>query len=299
MIFYGMKGQQITATTMIEYKSQQQIDYMRRAALIVHVMHERLRKAAVVGACLKDLDQICVEVMKEFGASSNFYGYYDYPAYSCISVNDVAVHGIPGNYCLKKHDIVSFDCGCYIESDRKQWHGDSAFTMIVGDEDRAPAPKRLRQLERLTYNAMVAGIVSLATGKTIAAVGDAVESCVEEAAIEYGWQAGIVEDYIGHGIGTQMHMDPDVYNYRVRGRQPVLRPGMVVCIEPIITLGSADVYTLDDEWTVKTCDYSMVAHWESEIALTRDGICVLNEPDCGKAMLEPYGVCPVVSKITL
>ncbi|MDO5747763.1 MAG: type I methionyl aminopeptidase [Actinomycetaceae bacterium] len=276
----------------IEYKTVQEIGYMRKAALIVKLMHDQLREAAQPGVSLLELDQMCADIIAAKGAQSNFKGYYGYPATACISVNDTVVHGIPDGYQLQEGDIVSFDCGCYVIAEGKQWHGDSAFTMIVGDELKAPA--RAIELNQLTYKAMTAGIASLATGKSVACVGEAVEQIVAQAISDNGWEAGIVEEFIGHGIGTKMHMEPEVYNYRIRGRQPRLRAGMVLCIEPILTTGSPAVVTADDQWTSKTRDGSLAAHWESQVAITARGISVLNEKDWGASMLEPYGIRPVV-----
>lgn len=276
----------------IEYKSIKEMRHMREAALIVNLMHEELQKAAKPGVTLLELDKLCADIIAGKGAQSNFKGYSGYPAVACISVNDTVVHGIPDEYRLQEGDIVSFDCGCYIMADGKQWHGDSAFTMLIGEERKAPV--RAQELNELTYRAMAAGIASLATGKTVACVGEAVEEVVAEAISDNGWEAGIVEEFVGHGIGTQMHMEPEVYNYRIRGRQPRLKPGMVLCIEPILTTGSPTVETSDDQWTSKTRDGSLAAHWESQVAITTRGISVLNQPDWGAKMLEPYGVRPVV-----
>lgn len=275
----------------IEYKTRKELGYIREAALIVNQIHGALREAAAAGVSLLELDKVSADVIAKNGAKPNFLGYFGYPATVCISVNDTVVHGIPDKYRLREGDLVSFDCGCYIEREGKQWHGDSAFSMIIGGE--GAASERTRQLERLTYESMVAAIAACDGGKTVGCVGDAVEATVLDGAVDMGWQAGIVEEFIGHGIGTAMHQAPEVLNYSVRGHQAKLRPGMVICIEPILTDGSPKVQTLGDGWTVKTVSGKLACHWECQVAIVEGGISVLNQPDWGAAMLKPYGVKPV------
>lgn len=272
---------------------------MREAGLVVAEIHSALREAAVPGAVSGDLDAICHEVIRKAGAKSNFYRYYGYPASVCISPNDVVVHGIPGDYVLEVGDIVSFDCGAYVERKGKQWHGDAAFTMIIGDEqadgqiDDAILQRR-RELEAVTREAMWAALASLAAGKRVAAVGNAVEDVVAAQAEALGWEAGIVEEFTGHGIGTAMHQAPDVLNYRVRGITARLKPGMVLAVEPMLTTGGIDTFTEDDQWTVRTMDGSDAAQWEHSVAILEDGISILTAPDGGVAGLAPYGVTPVI-----
>lgn len=281
----------------VELKSVSQMLHMRRAALIVHDIHQALRQAAVPGVSLLELDAVSAEVIKNHGAQSNFLGYYGYPATVCISVNDTVVHGIPDEYRLREGDLVSFDCGCFVVEDGKQWHGDSCFSVIVGDDpgvEPADDERRVaRQLNDLTYRSMVAAIAALDGAKHVGVVGDAVEDVCFEGLKEYGWEAGIVEEFIGHGIGTEMHQAPEVLNYPVSGRSAKLKPGMVLCVEPILTYGSAAVKTLPDGWTVKTKSGKLACHWECQVAIVADGISVLNQPDWGAAMLAPYGVTPV------
>lgn len=283
----------------IELKTRDQIRYMREAGLVVARIHSALRAAAVPGVPTGELDAICHEVIRNAGAKSNFYRYYGYPASVCISPNDVVVHGIPGDYVLQVGDIVSFDCGAYVEHAGKQWHGDAAFTMIIGDDqadgqvDAALLQSR-RELEAVTREAMWAALASLATGKRVGAVGNAVEDVVASRAEELGWEAGIVEEFTGHGIGTAMHQAPDVLNYRVRGITARLKPGMVLAVEPMLTTGGIDTFTEDDQWTVRTMDGSDAAQWEHSVAILDDGISILTAPDGGVAGLAPYGVTPVI-----
>ncbi|MBD3689183.1 type I methionyl aminopeptidase [Nanchangia anserum] len=275
----------------IEYKTPRQISYMREAGLIVAAIHDALREAAQPGAVLRDLDACAAEVIAAHDARSNFLGYYGYPASVCISVNDTVVHGIPDDTTLREGDLVSFDCGAYIERDGQQWHGDACLSVLVGG--KRAASRDAIALDAVTNEAMWAGVASLASGKTVACVGDAVETVVEEQAASIGFEAGIVEEFIGHGIGTAMHQEPDILNFRARGRQPKIKPGMVVCVEPILTRGSNEVVTLEDQWTVKTCDHQLACHWEHEVAILDDGISVLTAPDCGVAELARFGVTPV------
>lgn len=277
--------------TRIQLKTRDQVRLMRRAGLVVADIHAALREAVRPGITTAELDRVSAETIASHGATSNFLNYFGYPATVCISVNDVVVHGIPDDRVLEVGDLVSFDCGAYLTVDGRQWHGDAAFTTIVGG-DAAGTQKR-RQLNALTEEAMWAGLASLATGRRLSCVGEAVEDVVAEHARSDGWEAGIIEEYVGHGIGTAMHQEPDVLNYRAHGISPRLRPGMVLCVEPMIVTGSIETVTLGDDWTVKTLDGGDAAHWEHTIALLEDGVSVL-AADCGAAGLAPYGITPVV-----
>ena len=278
--------------TRIQLKTRDQVRLMRRAGLVVADIHAALREAVRPGITTADLDRVSAETIASHGATSNFLNYFGYPATVCISVNDVVVHGIPDDRVLEVGDLVSIACGACLAVDGRQWHGDAAFTTIVGG-DAAGTQKR-RQLNALTEEAMWAGLASLATGRRLSCVGEAVEDVVAEHARSDGWEAGIIEEYVGHGIGTAMHQEPDVLNYRAHGISPRLRPGMVLCVEPMIVTGSIETVTLGDDWTVKTLDGGDAAHWEHTIALLEDGVSVLTAPDCGAAGLAPYGITPVV-----
>lgn len=296
----------------IELKSVEQLRWMREAGLVVASIHEALRAAVRPGITTRELDEVSAQAIADGGATSNFLGYYGYPATVCISVNDVIVHGIPDDYELAAGDIVSFDCGAFVERGGKQWHGDAAFSVIVGDpfiEDadfaagsRASGAiagvdettlRERRELDAVTRESLWAALAGLATGKRISAVGKAVETVVAENALINGWEAGIVEEFVGHGIGTRMHMPPDVLNYNVRGIQARLKPGMVLAVEPMLTRGDIASSTDADEWTVRTVDGCDAAHWEHSIAIMEDGVSVLTARDGGVAGLAPYGVTPV------
>jgi methionyl aminopeptidase len=184
---------------------------------------------------------------------------------------------------VRDGDLVSIDCGAIVDG----WHGDAAISLIVGG--RLAASARDLALIDATEASMWAGIAALAVGSALYDVGAAVEDCITEAARADGATYGIVEDYVGHGIGTEMHQDPQVPNYRVRDRGPTVRSGVTVAIEPMITLGSAETDVLDDEWTVVTQDGSRAAHWEQSVAVTDAGIWVLTALDGGQKWLGALG----------
>ncbi|WP_043500070.1 type I methionyl aminopeptidase [Georgenia sp. SUBG003] len=265
----------------IEYKTPDQVRTMRRAGLVVADIHAALREAVAPGMTTADLDAVSADVIARAGATSNFLGYYGYPATVCISVNEVIVHGIPGERVVAEGDLVSFDCGAIVDG----WHGDAAFSMVVGEASAAD-----RALVEVTEEAMWAGIAALATGDRLGVVGDAVETVVERAAEERGVTLGIVQEYVGHGIGSAMHQPPEVLNYRTREKGPRLRPGMCLAVEPMLTAGSPESEILDDEWTVVTLDGSRAAHFEHTVAIGEHGIWVLTAPDGGAEQLAARGV---------
>lgn len=273
----------ILGRTRIQTKTADQIRTMRRAGLVVAEGLERMGRAAVPGATTADLDRIGRQVLESHGATSNFlhygadWGIQPYPGVACISVNEVVVHGIPGPRELREGDIVSIDYGAVVDG----WHGDAARTFCVGEVSREAAA-----LSERTRESMWAGIAAVADGARVGDISAAVQECLESAAESYG----IVRDYTGHGIGTAMHMDPEVPNWGRSGRGPRLTAGMCVCIEPMATLGEEKTAVLDDDWTVVTTDGSWAAHWENTVAITEGGLWVLTEPDGGRAELEARGV---------
>lgn len=277
----------------IERKSRDDINWMRSAGLVVAEIHAALRAACQPGVTTADLDDVSRAVIAKNGAKSNFLGYHGFPATICASVNEVVVHGIPNSRKLRAGDLISFDCGAYlVDPSGRQWHGDAAFTMMVGGPEAGSAGDR--QLDEVTRQSLWAALAALKPNRSLGVVGNAVEKVVAQAANDNGWEAGIIEEYVGHGIGTQMHQPPDVPNYRVRGRLPKLRAGMVLAIEPMLTTGTIETKTLGDNWTVVTTDGSRAAHWEHTVAILPEGISVLTAPDCGVAGLAPFGITPVV-----
>lgn len=264
----------------IEYKTADQVVAMRRAGLVVADAHRAVRDVIAPGVTTADLDAVAARVIEDAGATPSFLGYHGYPAVLCVSVNDEIVHGIPGPRVLREGDVVSVDCGAIVDG----WHGDAAFTVVLDDADPADLA-----LADATERAMWAAVAALAGGDRLGVVGDAVERVVEEAPAAYG----IVQEYVGHGIGTAMHQPPDVLNYRTHERGPRLRPGLCVAIEPMLTRGSRTTRVLDDDWTVVTEDGQRAAHWEHTVAIGPEGIWVLTAADGGVAGLAPFGVEPV------
>lgn len=270
----------------IELKTREQMLLMRRAGAVVADAHAAIRDRAMPGATTADLDAVAARVLADAGATSSFLGYHGYPAVLCVSVNDEVVHGIPGDRVLAAGDLVSVDFGAVVDG----WHGDAAFSMVVPGADGTTVDD---ELVATTEAAMWAGIAALATADRLGAVGEAVEDAVDAAQAagrNGGVRYGIVEDYVGHGIGTQMHQPPDVLNYRARDRGPRVRPGMCLAVEPMIVRGDNATDVLEDDWTVVTRDGSRAAHWEHTVAIHDGGIWVLTSHDGGAAALGALGV---------
>jgi methionyl aminopeptidase len=260
----------------IEIKSPEQIAIMRRAGVVVGEALELLRAAVRPGITTGELDAIAEDHIRSRGATPNFLGYHGYPATICASVNDEVVHGIPGDRELRDGDIVSLDCGAIVDG----WHGDAAITVGVG----AVAPE-LAELTRVCEQALWHGLAAVRLGDRLTDISHAIESYVRSQG-----RYGIVEDYVGHGIGSAMHMPPNVPNFGRPGRGPRLVEGMALAVEPMITMGTIETTTLDDEWTVVTDDGSAAAHFEHSFTLTPRGALVLTALDGGAAKLAELGV---------
>ncbi|MCX2971041.1 MULTISPECIES: type I methionyl aminopeptidase [Streptomyces] len=273
---------------MVEIKTPEQIAKMRAAGLVVAAMHRACAEAAVPGATTKDLDEAAAKVLAEHGAKPNFLGYGGFPGNICTSVNDVVVHGIPDRETvLRSGDVISIDAGAIVDG----WHGDAALTVFVG-EGHAP---ELVELSRVTEESMWAGIAAFRRGARLVEISRAIEGYVRRQPRPAGGGYGIIEDYGGHGIGSEMHMDPHLLNYvdrrRLVGRHnPKLVTGMCLAIEPMLSLGTAKTHVLNDDWTVKTDDGSWSSHWEHSVALTEEGPLVLTAVDGGRAKLAELGV---------
>ncbi|HEX5587252.1 MAG TPA: type I methionyl aminopeptidase [Acidimicrobiia bacterium] len=249
---------------MITRKTPAQIALMRRAGKVVAEMHEVCIRAAKPGATTLDVDRAAREVIDRRGARSNFLGYHGFPAVVCTSPNDVIVHGIPSDtVVLEEGDILSIDCGAIIEG----WHADAAVTVPVGDID--DESKRLIEVTRASLEAAIAQVVE---GSRLGDIGAAVEGIAEAAGFT------VVREYVGHGIGTAMHEDPQVPNYGPAGRGKKLDIGHVLAIEPMVNAGTAGTEVLDDGWTVITRDGKRSAHFEHTIAVTEHGPEVLTLP---------------------
>lgn len=265
----------------IELKTADQLRGMQEAGLVLSAALDVVTAAVKPGVTTVELDELFAQRLAEAGATSNFLGYFGYPAHICTSVNEQVVHGIPDRRLLQDGDILSIDGGAIVDS----WHADSARTVLVGEANPADA-----ELSEITQGAMWCGIAAMATASRVGQIGDAIDDYVSERA---GQRLGIVEDFTGHGIGSAMHMPPDVLNYRSRSRGPKLRAGMALAIEPILVRGDIATRTLDDEWTVVTQDGQRAAHWEHSVALHSGGLWALTAPDGGAAGLAPFGVTPV------
>jgi methionyl aminopeptidase len=264
----------------IEYKHPAEFHRMIEAGAVLSEALDRTIAAAAPGMTTKDLDDVFAAVLQEKGATSNFLGYYDFPATICTSVNEEVVHGIPGERVLQDGDVLSIDGGAIVEG----WHADSARTTILGTVD--PADQRLSDI---TEEAMWAGIAAIDGARHVGQIGDAIDDYVTA---QEGDPIGILEDYVGHGIGSEMHMPPDVFNYRSGHKGPRIKPGMALAIEPMFVRGGIETRTLDDEWTVVTEDGARAAHWEHTVLIHQAGIWVSTAPDGGAARLARYGVTP-------
>ena len=267
----------------IDTKTPEQILRMRKAGLVVGQTLQLMAQTVRPGMTTKQLDELAEEHIRGNGATPSFLGYHGFTGSLCTSVNDEVVHGIPGPRVLDQGDLISIDCGAIVDG----WHGDAAISVIVGGRD-AGRPEDLELIDA-TEDSMWAGITALAVNESLYAVGAAVEDSIVAAGERDGRAYGIVEEYVGHGIGTEMHMDPQVPNYRVRDRGPTVRSGVTVAIEPMVTLGSPDTTVLADDWTVVTDDKSRAAHWENTVVVTDAGLWVLTALDGGQERLEALG----------
>ena len=268
----------------IEYKTLDQVRLMRRAGLVVADALAAVRAEVRPGLTTADLDVVAADVIRTAGATPSFLGYHGFPATLCVSVNDEIVHGIPGPRVLQPGDVVSVDCGAIVEG----WHGDSAMTVVLEPTDPLDVA-----LSQTTERAMWAGIAALAVGERLGAVGEAVEDVIDLALAEGangGERYGVIQEYVGHGIGSAMHQPPEVLNYRTRDRGAKLRPGLCVAVEPMLVRGQRATRVLEDDWTVVTADGSRASHWEHSVAVLDDGIVVLTAHDGGAERLGELGV---------
>jgi methionyl aminopeptidase len=264
----------------IQYKTADQVRLMRRSGLVVADALDAVRAVLRPGVTTHEVDAVAHDVIRSAGAAPSFlgYGHPPFPATTCISVNEEIVHGIPGARVLAAGDVVSVDCGAILDG----WHGDSAFTSVVPDAGRATDAADARLVD-VTEESMWRGIAAIVAGERLGDVGGAVEDHV-------GGRFGLVEDYGGHGIGTQMHQAPHVLNYRTRDKGPRMRPGLCIAVEPMLTAGDPGSRELADGWTVVTRDGGHAAHWEHSVALHEGGIWVLTARDGGEAELAALGV---------
>jgi methionyl aminopeptidase len=255
----------MTPDRRVTLKSRAQIDKMAVAGALVARVLERMAAEIKPGVTTLELDAIAEEMIRAEGATPSFIGVpgrlVPYRHTLCVSLDDEIVHGVPGQRRIRDGQIVSIDAGAIVDG----WHGDAARTFIVGD-----VPEETRRLVETTERAMYAGIAAAQPGAFLADISGAIEDIASEAGY------GIIRAFVGHGIGTEMHEEPQVTNYRTGSRGRRIEPGLCLAIEPMFTLGGRhEVRIRDDGWTVITADGSLAAHWENTIAVTADGPRVL------------------------
>lgn len=245
---------------MIYIKSEREIELLKIAGNIVYRTHQYLKPYLKEGITTKELDHLAEEFIRSQGATPSFKGYGGFPGSICISINDEVVHGIPGKRKIKNGDLVSIDIGaCY-----KGYHGDSAWSYIVG----GVTPKKKYLLEH-TEKSLMAGLSVIKNGVHLGDVSHAIEEYAKEHHL------GVVKELVGHGVGTKLHEDPEVPNYGKAGTGPILKTGMVIAVEPMLNLGTADIYMLDDDWTILTDDGKPSAHFEHTVVVRDDGYEIL------------------------
>jgi methionyl aminopeptidase len=245
-------------------KSQSEIDKMRKSGRIVREILDELRSMVAPGVTTMDLEKAAERKIWKSGAKPAFKGYYDYPCVLCTSVNEEIVHGIPSEKrVLKAGDIVSIDCGVVLDG----YYGDAAITVAVGD---SVSPERQKLME-VTEQSLYKAIEQVKIGNRISDIGAAVQEYVEANGFS------VVREFVGHGIGTKLHEEPQVPNFKSRGADTRLREGMVLAIEPMVNSGRPEAKVLDDKWTAVTADGSSSAHFEHCVAVTKDGPLILTQ----------------------
>jgi len=266
------------------YKSPAQLRLMRAPGEAAAAALEAMRVAAKPGVTTLELDAIAERAIRDAGGAPNFMLEPGYRHTICANVNEHVVHAIPSGRPLQPGDIVSLDVGAVIDG----WHSDAAITVTIPDPADAARTAAIEKLSSVTEQAMWHGIARLARASHLHEIGESVAGHVRSES-----DFGVLEDYIGHGIGRSMHEDPPVFNVPVPRRGPEVKPGLVVAIEPIISAGGIDTVIENDNWTVTMADGSLSAQWEHTVAVHRDGIWVLTAPDGGASGLAPLGVTPV------
>jgi len=247
---------------MISIKTPMEIELMRRAGQIVGDTHKYLIPYLKPGITTKKIDELAREYILSCGATPSCYNYEGYPANICISINEEVVHGIASNRKLREGDIVTLDiCACY-----KGYHGDSAWTYAVGD-----ISLEKQHLMKHTELALYKGLEQVKDGAHIGDIGYVIQNYAESQGL------GVVKELVGHGIGNNLHEDPDVPNYGHKGKGPILKEGMVIAVEPMLNAGTADIFLLDDDWTVITADDKPSAHFEHTVLVTKDGYEILTK----------------------
>jgi methionyl aminopeptidase len=248
---------------MIHYKTSAEIELMRDSALLVSKTLTEIAKVLKPGTTTLQLDRLIGEYIRDNGAIPSFLHYRGYPFASCISVNDVVVHGFPNDRALQEGDIISIDIGVI----KKGYHGDHAYTFAIGD----PGPE-IMQLIRVTKESLYKGIEKAVAGGRVGDISFAIQEHTEK---KYGY--GVVRELVGHGLGRQLHEDPQIPNYGRRGSGAKLKEGLVLAIEPMINLGKKEVYTESDGWTVRTVDHRPSVHFEHDVAIRKNKADILSD----------------------
>lgn len=249
---------------MIICKSEAELKLMREAGRIVAMTHRLLSQAIRPGVTTKELDQMAEKYIRSQGATPSFKGYNGFPSSICASVNEELVHGFPGNRKLQEGDIISIDIGAQY----KGYHGDSAWTYPVGNiSDEA------KRLLEVTERSLFKGLAEIKPDVRLYTISHAIQTCIEDEGFS------VVREYVGHGVGSELHEEPQIPNFGPPDRGPRLKPGMVLAIEPMVNIGERYVRTLDDDWTVVTVDGSLCAHFEHTVAVTSDGYEILTLPE--------------------
>ena len=245
---------------MISIKSSKEIELMKHAGHINYLTHEEVRRHLKPGITTKELNDIADKFIRAHDCTPSFLNFDGYPGSICISINDEIVHGIPGKRKIKNGDVVSVDIGsCY-----KGYHSDSANTYIVGN-----APKEVQDLVTNTQKSLYKGLSVIKEGTKINEIGAAIEKYA------HAHNLSVVEELVGHGVGTSVHEDPDVPNYGKYNTGMILKTGMVIAVEPMLTAGSRHICVLDDDWTIVTEDGNPSAHYEHTVVVTNDGYEIL------------------------
>ncbi len=261
---------------MIICKTDSEVELMRLSALLVSKTLTEVSKLIKPGITTISLDKMIGEFIKDHKAIPSFLNYSGYPFNSCISVNDVVVHGFPNKIELKENDIVSVDVGVILNG----WHGDHAYTFAIGEPE-----KEIIQLIKVTKESLYKGIEQATVGKRVGDISFAIQEITEK---KYGY--GVVRELVGHGLGRNLHEDPQVPNYGKKGSGPLLKNGMVLAIEPMINLGTKNVFTEKDGWTVKTQDKKVSVHFEHDVCVRKNKADILSDYSSIEAAekLNPY-----------
>lgn len=247
---------------MIIIKDQNEIEKMRKAGRIVALVHQKMSEVIKPGITTIELDQIAEKMIRDYGAIPSFKNYSGFPNSICISINEVVVHGIPSNRVLKDGDIVSIDVGANLDG----FHGDSAWTYAVGK-----ISEEAKRLIEIAERALYEGLEAVKPGRRLSDISYSIGSFL----VNNGYSTPI--EFTGHGIGHNLHEDPDIPNYGLKGRGPILKKGMALAIEPMVHIGKRDIQILDDGWTAITKDHSLAAHYEHTIVVVDDGYEILTK----------------------